>query len=258
MASETLKMVTKSNKPRFLNKSVLITGATSGIGAAVVRAFAGEGALVTFCGREVDLGEKVVAEINKSGGVCRFVPADVRIFSEVENLVATAVRDFGGLDIAFNNAGINHPPNRAGDIPPGEFEDVIATNLTGVFFAMAAELKVMTPRREGCIINTASILSERVSGWMAAYSASKAGVVALSQSAAEDYKPIGIRIYSVSPGPVDTPMFHKALKEIAGDASKYAGGLKPPLLPELVAEAVLKLADTQTAPPTGVNLLLPA
>ena len=246
---------TQENK-RFLGKTVVITGGTTGIGAAAVRAFVAEGAQVFFCGREDDLGKSLEEEITKEGGKAYFVHADVRDVNEVKYFFEKARETLGGIDIAFNNAGINHPPNLTGDIPIDEFEDIIATNLNGVFYAMREELKTMTAGGGGCIINTASFLSEKVSGWMAAYSASKAGVLALSQSAAEDYKDQGVRVYALSPGPVDTPMFHKALREIAGDESKYAGGLRPPLAPERVAEAVLMLADANAAPPSGTNYLI--
>jgi len=243
----------------FSSKSVVITGGTSGIGAATARAFAEKGAAVTFCGREPDLGKMVENEIRARGGVALFLPADVRSASEMKSFIAEATARYGGIDIAFNNAGINNPPNLAGDIPLSEYNDIMATNLNGVFYAMAAELAVMKEKGRGCIINTASILSEKTSGWMAAYSASKAAVAVLSQSAAEDYKRYGIRIYALSPGPVDTPMFQQALKDIAGDKNKYAGGLprgKPPLSADAVATAVLELADEKSAPPSGTNLVL--
>ncbi len=246
---------TQTNK-RFFGKTVVITGGTTGIGAAVVRAFVAEGAPVFFCGREDDLGKNLETAITKEGGKAYFFHADVRNVSEVKRFFEKALKTLGGIDIAFNNAGITNPPNLTGDIPIDELEDIIATNLNGVFYAMREELKTMAPGGGGCIINTASFLSEKVSGWMAAYSASKAGVLALSQSAAEDYKDYGVRVYALSPGPVDTPMFHKALREIAGDQSKFAGGLRPPLAPERVAEAVLMLADAKTAPPSGTNYVI--
>lgn len=245
---------------RFIGKKVIITGGTSGIGKAAAFAFAAEGAAVTFCGRRERLGREVQAKIEAAGGKALFVAADVRKPADMDRLVEAATSRFGGLDIAFNNAGINHLPHRAGEIPPRVFHDVMATNFEGVFYAMESELNVMAGQKKGCIINMASILSEKVSGWMSAYSASKGAVVSLSKSAAEDYRDFGIRIYAVSPGAVDTPMYHKALKEIAGDPDKYAGGLPKrgkPLAPEAVAKAVMEMAVENSPFESGVNRILP-
>lgn len=245
----------------FSGKSVLITGGTSGIGKTAAFAFALEGAAVTFCGRREKLGAKVQSEIEATGGKALYVKADVRKSQDMDRLVDKALTAFGGLDIAFNNAGINHPPHWAGEIPPDVFHDVMATNFEGVFYAMESELKVMVPQHKGCIINTASILSEKVAGWMSAYSASKGAVVSLTKSAALDYRDLGIRIYAISPGPVDTPMYHKALKEIAGDPAKYAGGLPKrgkAQSPEAVVRAVIEMATDNSPFETGTNRLLPA
>lgn len=241
----------------FTGKSVLITGATSGIGRAAALAFASRGASVSFCGLRADWGQKVEAEIAKGGGFGKFIPADVRDPTEMERLVEASEALFGPLAVAVNNAGINHPPRRLAGLSPGAFADVIATNLNGVFFAMRAELARMAPRGQGCIINTASILARRPSGWMAAYSASKAGVVSLTETAAEDYRASGIRVYSLSPHAIATPMFDKALSEIGGDPAKYAGGLPKGgkgIPPETVALAILKLAHPETAPESGADI----
>lgn len=247
-------------KDRFSGKAVLITGGTSGIGRAAAAAFAKEGAAVSLCGLDERQGRAVEKELAGRGGRVRFAAADVRDAKAAQRFVEDTASAFGRLDIAFNNAGVNHPPALAGEISPGTFDQVVAANLAGVFYAMRAELSVMAKSGEGCIINMASILATRPSRWMAAYSASKAAVVSLSQNAAEDYREQGIRIYAISPGSVDTPMYRKALQEIASHPERYAGGLPEggkPLSAEEVAQQVLRLAAPETAPVTGTNLVIP-
>lgn len=243
---------------RFSGKSVLITGGTSGLGAATALAFAKAGARVGICGREDKLGQKVLAEIGALGETGFLSIADVRLPDEMAQFVGDFVKFSGRLDIAVNCAGRNNPPNRLAEIPPGEFQDVMATNLGGIFNAMHAEIPELE-KSGGVIINVASILSEVPSGWMAAYSASKAAVVSLTQSAAEDYRDRGVRIYALSPGPMATPMFDQALKDIGSRPDKYAGGLPDggkAMDPAFVAEAILEMADPKTAPKSGTNLII--
>jgi NAD(P)-dependent dehydrogenase (short-subunit alcohol dehydrogenase family) len=243
----------------FRGKCVLITGATSGIGRAAALAFAEAGAKVAFCGLRSDWGREVEAAIAARGGLAKFIPADVRNPSELGRLVDKAEKSFGPIAMALNNAGINHPPHRLGELPVENFTAVLATNLNGVFFAMQAELARMEGRGEGCIINVASVLASRPGGWMAAYAASKAAVASLTRTAAEDYRAAGIRVYSISPHAIATPMFARALSEIGGDPAKYAGGLPADgrgFAPERVAAEILKLACPETAPASGTDLVL--
>ena len=212
---------------------------------------------MAICGREQGLGDKVLSEIENLGGKGFLSIADVCSVSEMEGFVKDATRVYGGLDIAINCAGRNNPPNRLADIPPEEFQDVMAINLGGIFNAMRAEIPELE-KSGGVVINVASILSEIPSGWMAAYSASKAAVVALTQSAAEDYRDRGIRVYAISPGPMATPMFEQALKDIGSHPEKYAGGLPDEgraMDPGHVAQAILDLADPKTGPKSGTNLI---
>lgn len=244
--------------PRFIDKTVLITGGTSGIGASAARRFAAEGARVWFCGLIDDLGHAVVQQISETGGTATYVKADVRQASEMQGFVKRIVDSDGKLDIAFNNAGINHPADKVADIAPDIFNDVIQTNAMGVVYAMQAELPVMVNQGHGVIINTASILATEGAGWMSAYGMSKHAVLGLTLSAAMDYRAQGIRINAISPGPTDTPMYQSAMADIADSPEKYAGGLPEngPAHPRDIAHAVLYLASNEARMITGTNMVV--
>ena len=242
----------------FHNKAVLVTGGTSGIGASVVRNFCREGAQVWFCGLVDSWGQQVVADCEATPGNAHYVKADVRDPQAMKSFVATMVEQTGALDIAFNNAGINHVADKLADIDITTFNDVMQTNAMGVVHAMQAELPQMVKQGHGVIINTASILANEGAGWMSAYGMSKHAVLGLTLSAAMDYRAQGIRINAISPGPTDTPMFQKAMKDVEGQPEKYAGGLPEngPAHPRDIANAVLYLASDQAKMVTGTNLVV--
>lgn len=247
---------------RFQGRSVLVTGGTSGIGAAAVRAFAREGARVMFCGLIDALAEQVMAAVEAdcraAGGEARYRHADVRRDGDMAGLVADCVQAYGGLDVAFNNAGINHPPAKLADLPAEQYDDVMRTNATGVANAMRHEIPAMIAGGGGAIVNTASILSRSGAAWMAAYGASKHAVVGLTKSAALDYADDNLRINAVSPGPTDTPLLARALAEIAGDRTKFAGGFptRPPADPDEVVGVVLFLASDAASYINGANVVV--
>ncbi|WP_188873498.1 SDR family NAD(P)-dependent oxidoreductase [Iodidimonas muriae] len=253
-------MTNTARPQRFQDTSVLVTGGSSGIGADVVRALAAEGAQVMFCGLPDGCGEQLEHTLCAQGHKARFVAADVRADDQMRQLVASCLQSLGGLDMAVNCAGISHPPQRLADIDPDHWRNVMATNADGIFYAMRHEIPAMLengdPDRNRAIVNIASILGTRGAPWIAAYGASKHAVVGLTQSAARDYATFGLRINAVSPGPVDTPMLARALRDIGSDTSKYAGGFPPagPGKPHDVAAAVLFLLSLEAAYINGTNL----
>lgn len=198
---------------RFARKVVLITGATSGIGEATARAFAKEGAIVHFCGRREALGSKIAAEITAQGGRASYQQADVRREEEVEAFVNGCVQRYGRIDIAFNNAGAFVTAGRPiAEVPTDEFMNVIMTNIVGEFLSMKYELPIMERQGSGVIINMASVSGHKGFPQISPYSVSKHGVVGLTRCAALEYTPKNIRVVSISPGGVDTPMLRAAFK----------------------------------------------
>lgn len=243
---------------RFKNKSVIVTGGTSGFGEAIVKAFAAEGACVYFCGLVDAEGHRVEQECADSDGEATYKHCDVRVESSVANFINYAVESAGTLDVAVNNAGISHTAARFADQEPAMVEDVFQTNVMGIWYAMRHEIPHLLKNGGGAIINTASILSKSGAEWMAAYGTSKHAVIGLTKSAALDYAEDGIRINAVSPGPMLTPMFERALDDIGGDMSKFAGGFPKggPANPADVAKTVLYLASEEAGYTTGANVIV--
>ncbi|SDE61966.1 SDR family NAD(P)-dependent oxidoreductase [Kordiimonas lacus] len=243
---------------RFEAKRVIVTGGTSGFGEAIVKAFAAEGADVHFCGLIDTEGKRVMADAEGLSGTVQYHHADVREESSVAAFIHKATDDGTRLDIAVNNAGISHTAARFADQDMAMVEDVFRTNVMGIWFAMRHEIPVMLKSGTGAIVNTASILSRSGAEWMAAYGTSKHAVVGLTKSAALDYADHGIRINAVSPGPMLTPMFERALADIGGDMSKFAGGLPKggPANPNDVAKTVLYLASEEAGYMNGANVIV--
>lgn len=196
---------------RFAGKVVLITGGTSGIGEATARAFAREGAIVHFCGRREALGEKIAEEIKTKGGRASYQKADVRNEKDVRSLIDTCINKYNRIDIAFNNAGIESKPLTIAEQSLADWMNVMTTNATGTFLSMKYELPVMLKQGSGVIINNASVSAHVGFATIAPYSASKHAILSLTKVAALEYSDKNIRINSISPGAVDTPMLRRAL-----------------------------------------------
>ena len=232
-------------------KVALVTGAGSGIGEAVVIALAREGAKVVLTDVDLPGAERVAALVKQAGGETLVVRNDVSSAPECEAAVAAALKTFGRLDIAVNNAGIGGPPALTGDYPLDGWHQVINVNLNGVFYGMRYQIPAMLKSGGGSIINIASILGQVGFATASAYVAAKHGVVGLSKNAAMEYATQGIRVNSVGPGFIRTPLLTKNLTEeqLAGIAALHPIGRLGTA--HEVAELVLWLATDKASFVTG-------
>lgn len=243
-------------KGKFAGKVVLITGATSGIGEATARAFAQEGAIVHFCGRREALGEKLAQEINAQGGRASYQQADVRKEEEVKSFIDTCVQKYGRIDIAFNNAGIESSPNAITEQSLDDWINVMNTNATGVFLSMKYELPVMLKHKGGIIVNNASVSGHVGFATISPYSASKHAIMSLTKVAALEYSDKNIRVNSVSPGAVDTPMLRRALAAWKTDfeAVSQEYPLKRVVKAEEIARTVMWLSSDDASCIVGMDV----
>jgi hypothetical protein len=255
-----------SSRQRFANKAVMITGATSGIGRAAAIAFAREGARVTFCGRREALGHEVQQQIRAKGSAARYFHADVRVEADVQRFVDFTVAQSGRIDVAFNNAGITlEKPLH--EYSSSEWDDVVHTNLRGVFYAMKYQIPVMLAGGGGTIVVTSSSNAIATKANRGAYAASKRALVALVQAAALEYGSDNIRINAMLPGTTDTPLVRRvAGMENVPDAVWHAAaaewarsnapGLGRMASPEEIAEFALVLASDEHPFLTGAALVI--
>lgn len=223
-------------------KSVLITGASSGIGQATALAFAARGARLLLSGRDTARGEAAAAACRALGAEAAFLALDVTAAGAAERLVEVALTRHGRLDVAFNNAGFQERRAPLIEQSDAVCEEVFATNLLAVFRAMKAQIAAMLPQGQGVIVNTASVSGQRnPNPGFALYSASKAALLSLTRAAAMEYAPHGLRINAVSPGRVVTPMMLGAGLDPQAVAASLP--LRRMGRPEEVAEAVVWLAS---------------
>ena len=243
---------------RLKDKVAIITGAGSGIGRASAVLFAKEGAKVVVADVVRRGGLKTVRMIRNSGGEATFVETDVSRASDVERMVKTTVEKYGKLDILFNNAGINLEKTVT-DTTEEELDKVIDINLKGVFLCSKYAIPEMLRNGGGVIINTASIRGLVGQFHLAAYCASKGGVVLLTKAMALDYGPYNIRVNCICPGGIQTPMHEAFLATVADPEREMREMLKKIPLgrigqPEDVAHAALFLASDESFYITGVAL----
>jgi len=238
-------------------KSAIITGGGSGIGRAAAMVFTREGARLIIADVAEEAGRQVVETIRDKGGEAQFLRCDVAKAAEVDALIAAAVKAYGRLDCAFNNAGIGGKQRKTADYDEEEWDRIMSVNLKGVWLCMRAEIRqFLAQKSSGAIVNTASAAGLIASHSMPAYTAAKHGVVGLTKVAAIEYARTGIRINDVCPGIIDTPL----VADMVAQVPKLAGrldGLEPvgrKGKPEEIAEAVAWLCSDRASFVTAASI----
>jgi NAD(P)-dependent dehydrogenase (short-subunit alcohol dehydrogenase family) len=233
------------------DKVAIVTGAGSGIGREIAYKFAEAGARVMVSDIDEDGGQQTLRTITATGGQAAFFRADTAIPSQHEALVAEAVKRFGALHVAVNNAGIGGPSAPVGEYPIDGWDRIIAVNLSGVFYGMRHQIPPIKKAGGGAIVNMASILGQVGFRNAAAYVAAKHGVVGLTKSAALEHAPDKIRINAVGPGFIRTPLIEKHLDAAALHALEGLHALGRIGEPAEVAELTLWLCSDKASFVTG-------
>lgn len=239
----------------FDGKAVLITGGTSGIGRATALAFAQEGARVTIAGRREDKGEEVSVAIDEAGGEGLFVQTDVAVEDDVAAMVTETVEAFGGLDVVFNNAGVFLESGPITEVDQNIIDQTLSVNVRGVALCLKHEIPALLTSGGGAIVNTASFLGIRSFEGSAIYNASKAGIIALTKTAALEFATEGVRVNAICPGIIETEMNEEHRKDAEG--REALAGMEPVGRlgrPEEVAAAVRALCLPDASFTTGAVL----
>lgn len=244
--------------PALINKIALVTGASSGIGRATAKLFAAEGAHVVVTARRHEELEKLVAEIAASGGKAMALAGDVKDEAFTQSLIAAAIRSFGGLDIAFNNAGALGEMGPTPHVSLNGWTDTIETNLTSAFLGAKYQIPAMLDRGGGSLIFTSSFVGYTAGmPGVAAYAASKAGLIGLTQALAAEFGPRGIRVNAILPGGTDTAAAQAMIGTPEGRAFvEGLHALKRISTPEEIAKSVLYLASDASSFTTGTAMLV--
>lgn len=240
------------------NKVAIVTGASSGIGRAAALLFAQRGAAVVLSARRGELLQRLAEEIGASGGRALALPGDVREEDHARALVEAAQEHFGGLDIAFNNAGTLGEMGPTPGVSAAGWRDALATNLDSAFFGAKHQLPAMRARGGGSLIFTSTFVGHTVGfAGTAAYAASKSGLIGLTQTLASEFGAYAIRVNALLPGGTDTPLAHtmQTTPEAMAQAAQLHA-LKRLAMPEEVARAALFLASDAASFVTGAAMLV--
>ncbi len=237
---------------RLRGKVAVVTGGNAGIGEAIAKAFAREGALVVITGRRQGELDRVVSDIVKEQGKAFAVAGSVTDEPHVQETMRRTVQQFGRLDILVNNAGVGDFGKRLHETDDTTWAQVLDVNLTGVFRMTRAALPQMLKQGKGAIVNISSIASLVGLPTLPAYAASKGALDAMTRALAIDYAKEGIRCNTVNPGLIDTPMaapLMSNLEQLDSILSHYP--IRRAGKPEEVANMVLYLASDEAAWVTG-------
>ncbi|MCE4048620.1 MULTISPECIES: SDR family NAD(P)-dependent oxidoreductase [Bacillaceae] len=244
--------------PVLDGKVAIVTGAAMGMGLATAKLFAEAKAKVVVADFNEEKGQAAVAEIEAAGGTAYFVKVDISKSEQVQNLVAKTVEKFGRLDVAVNNAALTPDNAPAAEFDEAYWDRLISVDLTGTALCMKYELQQMIKQGEGgSIINISSVSGFRPQPNNIAYVAAKHGVVGMTKVAALENGDKNIRVNTVAPGAIDTPMLRGSLEETGQTEEEFAPQLS--LLgrfgqPAEIAQASLWLASDQSSYVTGTTI----
>lgn len=233
-------------------KIIVITGASSGMGAAAARHLAAKGASVVLGARRSDRIEALAAEITEAGGKATAVVTDVTKRGDLKTLVDTAVKTYGRIDVLINNAGVM-PLSPMDRLKIDEWDQMIDVNLKGVLYGIAAALPYMQAQKSGHIINLSSVAGHKIFGGSSVYSATKTGVRIISEGLRQEVAPHNIRVTIISPGAVKTELLdHISEADVQKANQDYVGqvGVPAETFARLVAFAINEPEDV------GINEIL--
>jgi NAD(P)-dependent dehydrogenase (short-subunit alcohol dehydrogenase family) len=241
---------------RLKGKVAIITGGGSGIGRATCLLFAREGAKVVVADYVAEGGHETVRQIKDAGGEAVFVQADVSKSADVQTMIGATIRNYGRVDVLFNNAGIEGPSAKLANVKEEDWERVIAIDLTSVYLGMKYVIPEMIKQGGGSIISTASVAGMVGFPGSGAYSAAKAGVINLTRLAALEYADKNIRVNCICPGVIETPMVDRVVGERPRERiirTEPVGRLGKP---EEIANAALFLASDESSFATGAPFVI--